>query len=361
MPNYTGLRREANSARVIDGLTRLRDALDQQIGVRSRDKTLRLASWNIREFDSPSYGPRVADSYYFLAEVVSRFDLVAVQEVRRDLAALQRLIRHLGPGWDYLVTDVTEGRRGNTERLAFVYDRGKVNFTGLAGELVLPPVQSSGADVPAKQVARTPFTAGFRSGWVEFELSTVHIVYGEDRALSPERIEEIGEVAMSLAKRADDPGTTPNQVLLGDFNIYARTDATMTAMTDAGWRVPPQLQTVPGSNVAKDKYYDQIAVLSRAHQFHPAGPAGVFDYFEHVFRDEDEATYAADIGPKYLTKADGTPRDERGRRTYYRAWRTFQMSDHLPMWIDLKVDYSTEYLTGLAPPPQPIQDPTGPP
>jgi hypothetical protein len=25
-------------------------------------------------------------------------------------------------------------------------------------------------------------------------------------------------------------------------------------------------------------------------------------------------------------------------------WRTFQMSDHLPMWVELKIDYSDDYL-----------------
>jgi hypothetical protein len=30
----------------------------------------------------------------------------------------------------------------------------------------------------------------------------------------------------------------------------------------------------------------------------------------------------------------------------YKMWRTFQMSDHLPMWVEIKIDYSTEYLKG---------------
>ena len=25
-------------------------------------------------------------------------------------------------------------------------------------------------------------------------------------------------------------------------------------------------------------------------------------------------------------------------------WRTFQMSDHLPLWVELKIDFSDQYL-----------------
>ena len=172
MPNYQRLRFDPNHARIIGGLLRLRAQLDREIGIRSRDKTLRLATWNIREFDSASYGSRTTDAYYYIAEIVSRFDLVAVQEVRRDLRALKTLMSHLGSDWEYLVTDTTEGTRGNNERLAFVYDRRKVRFTGIAAELVLPPIRRDGVLIPANQVARTPFTASFRSGWVSHNLVT---------------------------------------------------------------------------------------------------------------------------------------------------------------------------------------------
>jgi len=40
--------------------------------------------------------------------------------------------------------------------------------------------------------------------------------------------------------------------------------------------------------------------------------------------------------------------DGAGQRKYYeKEWRTFQMSDHLPMWVELKVDFSDRYLEGL--------------
>ena len=28
----------------------------------------------------------------------------------------------------------------------------------------------------------------------------------------------------------------------------------------------------------------------------------------------------------------------------YATWRTYQMSDHLPMWVELHIDFADEYL-----------------
>ena len=135
-------RRDPNSARIIDGLQRLREQLDAEISARSLEKTLRLATWNIREFDSPAYGPRVSDAFYFIAEIISRFDLVAVQEVRLNLDALRDpdAATWAGSGATWSPTPpraipaTTSGWRSSTTN-------PQVRFTGLAGELVLPDLK----------------------------------------------------------------------------------------------------------------------------------------------------------------------------------------------------------------------------
>lgn len=351
MPSYYYLRRNRKRGRIVEGLKRLREQLAEELPPRSLDDTVRIATWNIREFDSPAYGARVDDAYFFIAEIISRFDLVAIQEVRRDLTALDTLRRHLGSRWRYLVTDTTEGRPGNEERLAFLYDTRKVTFTGLAGELVLPDLPGEDGNlVPVRQIARTPFTAGFQSGWVKLQLATVHIVYGESTANSPARAAEVEALARFLADRSRARGSTSGSlVLLGDFNIFKRSDTTMAALEAAGWRVPEELQRLPsGSNVPRDKFYDQIAVLPQAHQFQPTGDAGVFDFYKSVFRLEDRDDYATDMGAALERTSRGEPRDDAGKTLYYKTyWRTFQMSDHLPMWIDIRADYAEDYLAGL--------------
>jgi len=96
MPYYAGLKRiqdDAMRRRTIDGLKRLRMALGTGIPARTATGTLLLATWNIREFDSGKYGYRPAEPYYYIAEILSRFDLIAIQEVRDGLYPLQELVR----------------------------------------------------------------------------------------------------------------------------------------------------------------------------------------------------------------------------------------------------------------------------
>lgn len=244
----------------------------------------------------------------------------------------------LGPWWDYVVTDVTEGSAGNGERLAYLFDSRKVRFSGMIGEVVLPEAKAGAK--PVQQLARTPLVCGFKSGWYRFELCTVHVYYGASKALDPRRLGEIQALAKLLAARAKrKDATTDNLVLLGDFNIFARTDATYTALTDAGFRVPKELEAIPGSNVPKNKHYDQIAFLQRKHRVATTGRAGVFDFFETVYRDEDEKAYAGLMGAPY--------KNAKNPGSYYRSkWRTYQMSDHLPMWVELKTQWVEETLAG---------------
>lgn len=288
---------------------------------RRRRDALLLATWNLREFDTPGYGERTDECLRYIADIVSRFEIVAIQEVRQDLLALRRLLRMLGPHWEFLVTDVSEGDVGNNERLAFVYDTRSVRFGGLAGEVVLPGAK--------RQFARTPYTCAFDVCGTSIQLCTVHVYYGAARAVDTRRLAEIRAVAQTLAARAAEKHAwTPNLCLLGDFNISRRTDVTYEAITEAGFEIPGALQNLPGSNVPKNKLYDQMALL-------PGGTlqcserARVFDFYETVYRAEDEGLYVRDMGEPYMKS--------KNPMQYYRSkWRTFQMSDHLPMWMQLR-------------------------
>jgi endonuclease/exonuclease/phosphatase family metal-dependent hydrolase len=343
--------------RTAAGLIRLRGALDK-LPARDVEGTLLLATWNIREFDSRKFGGRLNEAIHYIAEIVSRFDLVAVQEVRQDLGALDGLRDVLGSWWDYVVTDVTEGRQGFGERMAFLFDSRKVRFSGLAGEVVLPPVTKVAGDgkrtlEPGRQLYRTPFLVGFRSGWFHFSLCTVHILYGEGVEDNAERREEVRAVAEFLAERAKEeakrrsepvePGKdlfrprrrarSNNVILLGDFNIFRPHDVTYEALTGAGFEIPEKLQKVPQTNTGKEaRHYDQIAFMCEDDPNIRIRDAGVFNYYKHVFADGDFELYR-----EYM-KPDADP-------AFYRThWRTYQMSDHLPMWTQIQTDFGDEYL-----------------
>jgi hypothetical protein len=340
---YGGLRDkrfDAERANIVASLLRLRKGLRAQVPDKQPGCML-LATWNIREFGGTKYGGRTEEALYCIAEIISRFDIVAVQEVRPDLRALDRVMGLLGRDWDRIFTDVSYAKSGNQERLAFVWDRNKVRFTGLAGELVLPETESK----ELAQIARTPFICGFQVGWARFNLCTVHIYYGQSAPEDPRRVAEIAETGKLLSKKAKDyikidkedrrTYSPENLVLLGDFNIFKKTDATFKALTESGFVLPKALMKdeLSGSNVARDKFYDQIAFYKEVRDIENTG-AGIFDFYEHAFRDEDKARFA-----KSYKLADPSK---------FKDWRTYQLSDHLVMWTEFSVDKTDDYLTQLA-------------
>lgn len=346
MPFYQNLKKEnEDDKRTLDRLLQLRASLKaSDIPERTELGTLIIGTWNIREFDSASYGQRLDEAIYYMAEIIDRFDLVAIQEVNKDLTGLNRLMKVLGGHWDAIFTDTTLDTRGNKERLAFLFDTRKVRFGGLAGELVLPDEDDKGNKITVTQLARTPFICGFTAGWARFMIATVHIVYGPDEAEPPERVKEIEQVAQFLSKMTtDEEAWARNLILLGDFNIFAPQNATFQKILDAGFVVPDELKQLT-SNADRDKYYDHICFMNRKDSLELTGKAGVFDYYQTVFRcPEDEQVYVKHM-PNYETTTEGTPRTDKSKATYYKTWRTYQMSDHLPKWAELKIDYSDEYL-----------------
>lgn len=346
---------DARGKRIAERLLALKDALEGPEGVPvKKENSLLLATWNIREFDSAAYGARSIEPLYYIAEILSHFDLIALQEVREDLQALDKVLAILGFWWKYIVTDVTEGTQGNRERMAFLYDSRKVRFGNVAGEVVVPPIEkkSKGKKTvydPSKQLFRTPFLCGFKSGWAKFMLCTVHIVYGEDKANDPNRIDEIRQIANFLARRSEETTSwSENMILLGDFNIYDPKDDTMAQILNAGFVVPQELQNLPQTNTgSKGRHYDQIAFRPRTHVLETTGNAGVFDFYETIYRAEDENTYIEEMGDAYFVTSKGTERSKALKSQYYKTyWRTYQMSDHLPMWVELRTNFGREYLSG---------------
>lgn len=366
---YAGLRRDIKDEearqRCAERLLAMRRRLSD-LRARRNDGNLLLATWNIRDFDSNKFkfGPRLPETFYYLAEIVSCFDLVAVQEVDRDLAPLDRLMRILGHEWDYIVTDTTEGRGGNNERMAFLYNKEKVWFRKIAGEVVLPDgqlvvspkkVKVDGESVETEagqQFARSPFLVAFQAGWFRFSLCTVHIYYGKESGPQlRRRIDEIKRLVKFFADRQDVAsrqekdrrGDVENYVLLGDFNVVSPEHETMAALQGKGFVVP---EPIDGDKVRRKgmHFYDQIAVRVKDPRFE-VGSGGIVDIFEDVFRDEDLETYK-----QYMPEKD--PEDgqfaARTAESLYRKWRTWQMSDHSPLWIEVKTDFTDTYLQEIA-------------
>jgi hypothetical protein len=79
--------------RIAAGLFALRRQLSSAEGIlpKTIESNLLLATCNIREFGGTKYG-RCPDCYYFIAETIHHFDLIAIQQVREDLGALKKIL-----------------------------------------------------------------------------------------------------------------------------------------------------------------------------------------------------------------------------------------------------------------------------
>ena len=194
----------------------LRHDLYQEIEKDRHPKSLIIGSWNIRAFDDGM--PRLDESYHYIAEIIDHFDLCAIQEVKANLAPLRRLVKLLGPNWDYFVSEVSEAKGGNNERMAFVYNTDRVFSRNLIGEIVIP---REGL-LAGEQVARSPFFASFQAGWFKFSLCSAHIIYGDDLGLRAKEIKVIADTLVRRSKKEDQV-----HVFLGDMNIEKQDDVVM--------------------------------------------------------------------------------------------------------------------------------------
>lgn len=362
----------ADRKRVIGNLETLRAQLDKEVPAKNIESHLLLGTWNLRDFGKTNrkgFGNREPESFIYIAEVLSRFDFVAVQEVN-ELNEWEKVTKLLGPDWDWIATDVTDPAvGGNGERLTYVYDTRKARFRNIAGELVLPAnllistavkpkddptdvVKVDNAEV-GKQFRRTPFAALFQAAWFKYEICTVHIYYGDERGEQlEERIAEIqtvGKFFGERAERAKEDGRS--LILLGDFNIVGRKHKTMEALEEAGFKVPLALQEAPATNVEKNKYFDQIAFQATEGQLDElekpgsgaAGGAGSVDLYKNLYTADQFEDYKAQAA----ASPTGSKKKGKDLEKYYLDWRTYQFSDHAPLWIRLPVNDSAKYLKSL--------------
>ena len=392
MPYYKPIRNiepKKTRLRTLSSLNRLRAQLDKELPLKTRNKTLILGTWNIRNFDDNRFmnGNRTTEDLLYIAEIISRFDVLAVQEICDNTSPLEKLMYFLGKDYDYIITDVTEGRGGNDERLGFIFDRSKVAFNGIAGELVLPNNMLIIDEGKQLQFARTPFMCSFQSGWFKFLFSTVHIYFGKPSgAKYKRRVKEIGKVAKFLADRAKNDNK--NHILVGDFNIVKPGSPGFNALQRHGFEV---YQNKLGSNKDQSKFYDQISFRIRKNELRFAdseNSKGVFQIFDSIYREEDFESYGSDLNKtikekikrlednikemtekllltssqktktrltklimkkkKDITIWKGHLQSKKQLKNYYlKEWRTFHGSDHLPLWVELEIDFSDDYLDYL--------------
>jgi endonuclease/exonuclease/phosphatase family metal-dependent hydrolase len=313
-------------ADVADQLQVLSGALDRVIPAKQPGRNLLIGTWNVRGFDrlTPRWRSAVGDSpirdlsnLLCIIEVVRRFDVIAVQEVRRSAQAFLAMLQVLGEGWAFLVTDVTRGRQGNNERLAFVFDRQRVRPSGLACELVVA-AEDAGIPEPTLQgqFARTPYAVSFAADQAVFTLITLHVIYGQGPADRTAELQQIADWLAEWATQGDAWGT--NLIALGDFNIDRRNDPLYQAFHRAASTSRPQpraphhlRQPRPAAPPDHRHFYDQVAWFVDT----PGVPALTLQY-----ENAGMFNFAGGLIP--------------AANTLQLSWR---ISDHFPLWVEFRL------------------------
>ena len=310
-------------ALVEEELALLRQALDRSVPAKRVDRNLLVATWNIRhlgrylpvwmaenENGSTFRTPRDLHALLMIAEILSRFDVIAIQSLMGKAEALVPILEVLGPSWSLMLTDVNEDAN---ERLAFLCDRRRLHPTGLAAELVLSDKLLKREQ--SAQFLRTPYSVGFQ--WLDrrFTLVGMHTIYGDhNRGGKLARKKELENLASMIHNWVRRGSSWERGVIaLGDTNIERADDELFEAFTSTGLWVPQALKCAPrlAYNRRQPRQYSQIA------------------WFRKNIAADAQLPLAYRCGGSF----DFAPFLGRSRGLDDKQLR-YWMSDQLPLWVE---------------------------
>lgn len=275
------------------------------------DESFNLATWNICNFGKTR---RSRAAIHYIAEILGQFDLISVIELRDDLRDLKRVLEVLGPYWHAVYSDALTDVGGNCERIAYIYDNRQITFNGMASTVYSRRCKNGSEWLPELSWWRPPYLASFKSGNFDFVMLTAHIRWGNTEK---GRIAEIQGIADWITDKQAS-WCERDIFVTGDFNIPDIKGPLFKAITSGGLMIPHALTGGNfGSNLQRNKRYDQILHLPQySENFTNHG--GVLDFYagnhEPLFPNTSKAKFIS------------------------------QLSDHLPLWIQVNTDIEGQKL-----------------
>jgi endonuclease/exonuclease/phosphatase family metal-dependent hydrolase len=255
---------------------------------RSAD-VIRIASFNIQVFgQTKAAKPHVMN---VLADVVRRFDVVAIQEIRSlddtVIPNFVALINSTGRNYDF-VLGKREGRTSSKEQYAYIFDTASV-------EVDRGGVYSVGD--PDKLFHRPPLVAWFRvrgppaDRAFTFKLVNVHT--DPDKADLERELDHLDDVLHAVRLEGVlDPGSDEDDVvLLGDFNTDERNLGPLGRESNVAWAIAGTPTNTRGT-----KQYDNI-VFKRWTTVEFTGKSGVLDLKTEFKLTDDQALEVSDHQP----------------------------------------------------------------
>lgn len=291
-----------------------------------QDGHLLLATWNIANLGAPDQ-PREPECFALVAEIVSYFDLVAVQEVRDDAdAGIRRLRAELPDSWDLIFSETG----GNDERMAFLWDSDAVDLGEMIGKVTFQPVElerAGGAGFLG--FSRTPYIGTFHRGSLAMMLVSVHSFFGEpnDPIDMARRLAETKAMAWWCEQAVEDPQAyTPDVLALGDMNTPSEDDmelaeSMLNELRERGLYAPRYeadgedrlLESQIGTAVRSENHYDQLLFYPKNTESDLVAH-GVFDFDATIFPDLWQSR----------------------SRTEFTSYVVWAISDHRPLWGQFK-------------------------
>ncbi len=270
----------------------------QKLGKRSAD-TIRLATFNIQIFGKKKSGNEQVMGV--LAQIVSQFDLIAIQEVRGgDSVPIQRLVDLLNASGGRYTATVSEpiGRTSQTESYAYVWDENRIQLVPKSAYVVMDT---------ADRMQREPMVASFqvRTGGTDgrapfrFTLINAHTSPREVAASAiGNEMNVLDDVFVRVRQYGYESTGEEDCILLGDLNVNTK------GLRELGQI--PGVRTIAGdinTNTRRSKTYDHILIdQNMTREF--TGRFGVLDFQTDLGMSEEEA---------------------------------LKISDHLPLWAEFSV------------------------
>lgn len=278
---------------------------------KSNDKLL-ICTWNIANL---GLHDRHDDHYKLIAEILSWFDIIAIQEVYDNLNGLNSLDSHLPSHYDILFSD----KGGNSERAAYAYNSRKVERLQMVGELAIPQADQRFIKLPGnnqkfKGFDRNPYIATFQFKNTNFTLVNAHLYFGSDSSASKKRraLEAFAVGRYCDLRRKSVNAFTDNIMALGDFNIpmAVKGDLIYDALSKRGL-ITPDHSTRLASSISTDAQYDQVVFFPNLKR--KITNNGVFDYDDVIF-----------------------PHLWQSRPRSFKSYCRYYISDHRPMWVEVE-------------------------
>ena len=199
---------------------------------------------------------------------------------------------------------------------------------------------------------RAPFITGFVAGWKKFSLVNLHLHPNDARKDLAFRKEEVRLLVAAIQEKIDRGRFwNENLILVGDFNFYAganKDDSTVQLLYDAGFKEIDALKGVD-TNASQSQAYDRL--FFKVNEYFQIGlddagnqRGGVLNPFNYVFQEPVFQEYDTQMLADYGGGQDLT-NPELLAEYFLRYWRRGQLSDHFPIWSEIIIDSSDDFLT----------------